>query len=317
MHEALVNEAVSLIIQNKVKNRKIVVLKIRNSNQRLRAAFQREEKFGFEVCYEDKELLATLAQKSVLYYVVIDGKYTEDIDGLMRRYGYEEMKDFLFCVPKEIVLQGRTSKYQDERGNCIENLPSNIKISLTGYGSKIYFGEKVLFGRESSMRIGSFANIRCATNSRFGERTQIELLDGGSIIIEKITFGGSSGGRAIIACGEKGRMKIGKESSYGTDNELIANAYHTLEIGEDVMTSRHVAIRSGDGHGIFDVISAKKKNFLIDESDEWRRLVIGNHVWIGYEGMIIGPSNIGSGCIVAAKSLLKGKYPNNCLIGGE
>lgn len=46
-------------------------------------------------------------------------------------------------------------------------------------------------------------------------------------------------------------------------------------------------------------------------------LVIGEHVWIGKNAFVMHGTNIGDGSIVGAMSVVKGRYPNNCVVGGN
>lgn len=44
---------------------------------------------------------------------------------------------------------------------------------------------------------------------------------------------------------------------------------------------------------------------------------IGNKVWIGTNSIILKDTIIGDNCIIAANSVVKGVFPENCLIGGN
>ncbi|GJN87090.1 hypothetical protein Rhopal_000035-T1 [Rhodotorula paludigena] len=43
---------------------------------------------------------------------------------------------------------------------------------------------------------------------------------------------------------------------------------------------------------------------------------IGDDTWIGGHVTIVGPAKIGKNCTVAAGSMVKGDFPDNCVIGG-
>lgn len=75
------------------------------------------------------------------------------------------------------------------------------------------------------------------------------------------------------------------------------------------MLSVGVLIRSDDSHPIFDVKTGKRTNLSKD-------VTIGKHVWLGQEAAILSGANIGDGCVVGFRSVVKGRYANNCAITG-
>ena len=108
---------------------------------------------------------------------------------------------------------------------------------------------------------------------------------------------------------------IGNNVTTG-ENFLVSVSDHTsLQIGDDCMFSHEVAIYTNDGHGIYDVVSGENRNST-PEQNALRKIVIGNHVWIGFRSMILYNTEIGNGSIVGAYSLVKSKFPNNCIAAG-
>jgi len=43
---------------------------------------------------------------------------------------------------------------------------------------------------------------------------------------------------------------------------------------------------------------------------------VGRNCWIGAKATFLDGAEIGDGCVVAAGALVRGKFPNNCIIGG-
>lgn len=43
---------------------------------------------------------------------------------------------------------------------------------------------------------------------------------------------------------------------------------------------------------------------------------IGSNCWIGAKVTILDGTIIGNGCIVAAGAVVRGQFPDNCVIGG-
>ncbi|SCZ87290.1 BZ3500_MvSof-1268-A1-R1_Chr2-2g04756 [Microbotryum saponariae] len=45
-------------------------------------------------------------------------------------------------------------------------------------------------------------------------------------------------------------------------------------------------------------------------------VTVGDDCWIGGSAVLIGPCHIGNGCTVAAGAVVRGTFPDNCVIGG-
>lgn len=67
---------------------------------------------------------------------------------------------------------------------------------------------------------------------------------------------------------------------------------------------------------ILDVRTGQNTNASAELS-KTKKIIIGNHVWIGQDATLLYNTDIGDGSIVGTKSLVKGKFPNNCVIGGN
>ncbi len=310
----------NMIIQH-IKGRKAVVLSFDKSD---RAKYERKfldcgivPEYWIEeikgLMQEGQAGRQQLAHRSKEYYVVILKNYVSDIKKWMNENGYRDPFDFLFLSPqpKEICGSGLIN-YSDEHGNQITNLPNNLKIILQGYGSRISFGEEVVFGKNSFIRCGSGADVCIGSYARFGEEVKIIALVNSNIKIEKpIAFGTNSS----VKAGDNARVYIGINSRISQNVRIVADFNGCIEIGQEFLAADLMVIRATDGHGIFDVKTGKKQNYILDDTIR-NSVVIGNHTWGGYDSMICSPAFIGSGCIVGAKSFVKGRYSNNCIIAG-
>ena len=45
-------------------------------------------------------------------------------------------------------------------------------------------------------------------------------------------------------------------------------------------------------------------------------IIVGDGTWIGINATILGGTDIGKNCVVAAGAVVKGKFPDYCVIGG-
>ncbi len=96
------------------------------------------------------------------------------------------------------------------------------------------------------------------------------------------------------------------ESGYFTANSnsvLIANKQIT--VGNDVMLGRNVIIYDSDFHTPYN-----KEN--ISEP-----VVIGNHVWIATNCMVLKGVHIGDGSVIAASTIVKEDVPERVIIGNS
>ncbi|WP_188085477.1 acyltransferase, partial [Pseudoalteromonas fuliginea] len=48
-----------------------------------------------------------------------------------------------------------------------------------------------------------------------------------------------------------------------------------------------------------------------------KKVVVGDNTWIGFDSLILPGSHVGKNCVIGAKSVLKGLYPDNSLIVGN
>ena len=138
---------------------------------------------------------------------------------------------------------------------------------------------------------------------------------GKSVIIEvdkkaKLTCGD----RAVlhpeveICVRDNAECKIGSDVSIG--KRSIIKCHNSVVIGDNVSLGPDVKIYDHD-HDF--------KNHSI-QGKEWRdsflagNIKIGSNVWIGANTMILRNTEIGDNCVIAAGTILKGKYPDNQII---
>ena len=110
-------------------------------------------------------------------------------------------------------------------------------------------------------------------------------------------------------------LKIGKRVTVGCDLFLMVPRETEIIIGDDCMFSWNVSLISNDGHSIFDVKTGENINST-SEINKKKKIIIGDHVWIGMGSKILYGTEIGNGSIIGAGSLVKSKIPNNCIASG-
>jgi len=176
--------------------------------------------------------------------------------------------------------------------------------------------------RLAPFRINSEAVIRIDSSSEFN-------LDGRLVLGPNRSQQIVSGEKIVLSFGKSSKIKFGHSISFGPGVKMIVKNGGTLEVGNstyftsdmhiEVMNkvvignncaiSWGVTIIDNDHHQIVHQVATERGN----EGS----VLIGNHVWIGCNSTILKNTVLGDNCIVAANSLVKGNFPDNCLIGGN
>jgi len=120
---------------------------------------------------------------------------------------------------------------------------------------------------------------------------------------------GASNARLAMLIGSKSKVSIGNGLSTTSAVYMTAFDGSSIEIGRDCMFAGQVQIRADDAHPIFDIETGERCNRA-------RPIVIGDHVWLGEGCAILNGTEIGAGSVVGMRSVVKGRFPNNCVIAG-
>ena len=201
--------------------------------------------------------------------------------------------------------------YSDKNGNRIIGDVRNCEIMFTGKNSVLTIGKD--FRTENMrIRIGSGCKIEIGDNVA----TTGSLWNFYDNAYCKIGSDSRFRDNGFLSVCPYAKMRIGQGFTVEFDYIMIALPYTEICFGEDCMISRRVSVQSNDGHDIFDVKTGQNTN-ATKEIARTRKIIIGNHVWIGQDATILYNTNIGGGSIIGAKSLVKGTFPNNCVIGGN
>lgn len=185
--------------------------------------------------------------------------------------------------------------------NSILNIENEALVEIkqgckiTGLSMEVGIASSVLFNRE--IVIEGDAKWSILNNSK------LEIGDKG-----RFSYG-------AIRLNQNTVLRIGNDFSIGYNYNFVLYEYTSVIIGEDCMFSYNIYLRSNDGHSIFDIRTGKNINSTKIISKD-RKVIIGNHVWIGMCVTILYNTRIGQGSIIGAASVVKGKFPNNCVAAG-
>jgi acetyltransferase-like isoleucine patch superfamily enzyme len=133
---------------------------------------------------------------------------------------------------------------------------------------------------------------------------------------------------ALIYIGYKAKAIFGRSISIGAGVKLIVKDGGELSIGDNTYFTSDMHLEAikkiaiGAGCAIswgVTIIDDDHHQVLSKEpgSDASAGVKIGDHVWIGCNAVILKGTEIGNNCIVAAGSIVKGKFPDNVMIAGS
>jgi lipopolysaccharide O-acetyltransferase len=109
-------------------------------------------------------------------------------------------------------------------------------------------------------------------------------------------------------------LKIG--ISFRANSRLHIGCLKSIEIGDNVLIASDVYI-TDHSHGNYSGNNQSHPEEIVNKRKLLQNDVfIGNNVWIGEKACILLGTKIGKNSIIAAGSVVKGCFPDNCIIGG-
>lgn len=163
--------------------------------------------------------------------------------------------------------------------------------------------QRTIFSPIHNLKIPLNKNIKIGSNVKFYNGTRVFFYDGTMCIGSNTEV--CSFSKFIIGGGQ---LHIGSNCLLGEYG--IYNTFDDLIIGNNVMTADRVSFVTNI-HKYEDINTAIKKQPSISGA-----IVIGDGSWIGMNATILAGSYIGKNCVVAANCVVKGTYPDYCVIGG-
>lgn len=110
----------------------------------------------------------------------------------------------------------------------------------------------------------------------------------------------------IATCG--GDLLIGNNSILGDYTTITAQG--GVKIGSDVMFADHISLIANE-HIYKDIYTP-----IMRQGAHKLPIVIGDGTWIGINATILAGTIIGKNCVIAAGAVVKGTFPDYCVIGG-
>ena len=237
---------------------------------------------------------AYLNKKAKKYYVVVDSMQGNAVARkIFLDMGYRKMKDFVFTVRDNIVIKPDSGDYSDEYGNIVHCKSCRVYLDGNAVNTIVNVDDSVSFGKGCSIRIKNGVSIKLniGKDCSFKEKVMLTLIEDGEITI---------------------KSGVG----VGHDVCITAAAGCDIKIGKDCLIAYESRIYSGDGHAIFDTVTKKRINGN-EKGNPKNLIVIGDHSWIGMRAIVLNRCTTGVSCIIGAGAVVKGNYPNNCVIAGN
>lgn len=167
---------------------------------------------------------------------------------------------------------------------------------------------RIFFGAGVTIRCGRLLKI--GKGSIIGDNVYIDALgEKGVNLSERVSIGSYSrlsvsGSLSSIGCG----ISIGQDSAIG-DFSHIGGAGEVI-IGKDTIAGAYLSIHP-ENHN-FDTLNDPIRL----QGTNRKGIEIGDNCWLGAKVTILDGTKLGDGCVVAAGAVLRGKFPDNVIVGG-
>lgn len=103
---------------------------------------------------------------------------------------------------------------------------------------------------------------------------------------------------------------FGKDNYINTKIFLYAVERKNIIVGNDCLFSFNVYLYTSDPHLLYDFYGRR-----INQS---KNILVGDHVWIGQNSLILKGAKLGSGCVVGGNSVItSGPKKSNCIYAGN
>ena len=172
----------------------------------------------------------------------------------------------------------------------------SLFYSIRTKSKVIIYSKADLCSKSSNIKIDNYLQVGKKWHRSEKNYTSFTINKNAKVEIGKMTL--FSGCKVTI---KKDATFIFK-GGYLNSNVQI-NCKNKISIGEGCVIANNVVIRDNNSHSI-------------NGSTDDKKVLIGNHVWIGTNAIILPGAKIGDGCAVAAGAIVNKEFPNNTLIGG-
>ena len=196
------------------------------------------------------------------------------------------------------------------RDNTIEAAADSItgqcRLAIDGNGNSVRFAPGSDCLSESKVEIAGDDNtVVLDKGVILRGRSEIAIYGNGN----RVALGEEANGQiGVTIHTSDATVEIGPASTF-VDVRITMHEPGLVRLGEDCMLSAGVWIANSDMHALVDLNSGERLN-------PPRDVIIGDHVWLGYDCKILKGSSIGSGAVVATGAVVTKDVAENCLVAG-
>lgn len=239
---------------------------------------------------EVRQKLKKILKKERKQIVIIPYLYhANEILDLLGNYGYNGDANIVMPSGIDILLKNFTGEYIDCYGNQVVSTSGN-EYHLKGMGIKI----DDYSCKESVLCVEAFHGAR--------------LYIGRNVRTDKL----------LLMLHIAGEIRIDENTTFADNCKIYADPFFKIQVGRDCMFSSKVIIRANVPAEMFD---GKFVNLISEPYSKSnitkRSIVLGEHVWVGYQVVLLCGTDVRNGSIIGARSIVTGEFPNNCIIAGE
>ncbi|SHI73322.1 transferase hexapeptide (six repeat-containing protein) [Roseomonas rosea] len=202
--------------------------------------------------------------------------------------------------PLEIALVDAAIPELAARGITVRNgLGKDNRLLLDAHTPKQRLSLDLSRARDSTILLGRYARLagEVAATGR-GHLLASTGWDSPSIAMVHCTFRGD---RALIF--------LGHGLTSNRTNFLAEGPEGAVLVGDDAMFATGITIRTSDSHGIVDLATREQVNAP-------EPVVVGPHVWLGQDSLLMKGVTIGAGSIVAGRAVVTRPVPPRALAAG-
>lgn len=106
----------------------------------------------------------------------------------------------------------------------------------------------------------------------------------------------------------EGTLRIGDKAVLGRDN--VVNCYLDVEIGSCALLSDWIYVTD------FDHRTADLDRPIKDQGIVKSPVRVGPDCWIGTKVSVLRGADVGRGCVLAAHTVVRGRYPDHAVVAG-